>query len=578
MKLRYLALLLFTPLLLAQTGPSYDGGPFIVGGVSPTGGPPYFSLTTSGTSGPSFDGGPFYRLGGYNATTGLYYVCGTNNPCTGSGGGGGGATTFDQIGSGTNIGQGLVVGAGSVLSPSGGGFINANEINGTLLSGLASCLLFNTTGTGVPLCANSAQVIAGFGTQAANTVFGNFTGSTAVPTFSATPVFSAANLTNFPTFNQNTTGTAANVTGTVAIANGGTGAATAAANTVFGNTTGSTAAPSFTNAPSVTSITASTMTDSGLTGTAAFVASTSGALSNPNGFSYFMSGTNGANSNCLDIQGPSTPLPLMLCAIVNNQLATALNSFFNGTNWVYSNNGTAGSFRILNNASISAAEFEINLNTVGTAAGTITTHDTSDVSLDCRHNNGCFINPNSQGSSLTFGTNTMLAVNPVRTIDNLASAQITTTATTNKGLVLQMTASQTANALEVQSSTGTVLASVGPTGTVTAPAFISTLGQGTVTATPSAGVTSFTCATATCDVSGGTYTVVGGTATTGTFATLAWPTTTTAWRCTAVMNGGGTGASFLGIGHSVATATGMTVSAALTILGNTFSFDYSCQP
>jgi hypothetical protein len=49
---------------------------------------------------------------------------------------------------------------------------------------------------------------------ASNTVFGNFTGSSAVPTFSASPVFSAASLTNFPTFNQNTTGTAANITAT----------------------------------------------------------------------------------------------------------------------------------------------------------------------------------------------------------------------------------------------------------------------------------------------------------------------------------------------------------------------------
>ena len=39
------------------------------------------------------------------------------------------------------------------------------------------------------------------------------------------------------------------------IANGGTGAATAATLTVFGNNTGSTAAPAFTNAPSVNSVT-----------------------------------------------------------------------------------------------------------------------------------------------------------------------------------------------------------------------------------------------------------------------------------------------------------------------------------
>jgi hypothetical protein len=113
------------------------------------------------------------------------------------------------------------------------------------------------------------------------------------------------------------------------------------------------------------------------------------------------------------------------------------------------------------------------------------------------------------------------------------------------------------------------------TGTSKATTFISTLGQGTVTNTPATGVTSVTCNTATCDVNGGTYTVVGGTATTGTFVTLAWPTTTTAWRCTTNMNGG---TSFIGIGHSVATATSMTVNAGVTISGVTFTFDYSCQP
>lgn len=65
-------------------------------------------------------------------------------------GGGGGATTFDQIGSGTNTTHGLVVGTGSVLTTADTGIINANELNGTLLSGLATGSLCNTTGTGVP--------------------------------------------------------------------------------------------------------------------------------------------------------------------------------------------------------------------------------------------------------------------------------------------------------------------------------------------------------------------------------------------------------------------------------------------
>jgi hypothetical protein len=38
---------------------------------------------------------------------------------------------------------------------------------------------------------------------------------------------------------------------------------------------------------------------------------------------------------------------------------------------------------------------------------------------------------------------------------------------------------------------------------------------------------------------------------------------------------GGTG--FLGIGNSVATATGMNITSGITVLGVTFNVNYSCQ-
>lgn len=104
----------------------------------------------------------------------------------------------------------------------------------------------------------------------------------------------------------------------------------------------------------------------------------------------------------------------------------------------------------------------------------------------------------------------------------------------------------------------------------------SNLGTAAITsATGGTGVTSVTCATAACNVSRGSYTVVGGTATTGTIITLLWPTTTTAWVCSVDMNGG---TGFLGIGHSVATATGMNITAGLTVVGVTFTVDYNCVP
>lgn len=63
--------------------------------------------------------------------------------------------TFDQLGSGTNLGHGLVCGAGCVISGTNGGFINANELNGVLLSGLATGLLKNTTSTGAASIASA---------------------------------------------------------------------------------------------------------------------------------------------------------------------------------------------------------------------------------------------------------------------------------------------------------------------------------------------------------------------------------------------------------------------------------------
>jgi hypothetical protein len=97
----------------------------------------------------------------------------------------------------------------------------------------------------------------------------------------------------------------------------------------------------------------------------------------------------------------------------------------------------------------------------------------------------------------------------------------------------------------------------------------------TASATPGTGVTSVTCATATCTNTRGTYTVVGGTATTGTIFSLSWTATATAYVCTATMNGG---TGFLGIGNSLATTTGMNITAGVTVLGLTFNVNYSCQP
>jgi hypothetical protein len=97
--------------------------------------------------------------------------------------------------SGTNTGDnstnslysGLVTNATHTGDATGSTALTVVKINGTLMSGLATGILKNTTSTGVPSIAIAAD---------------------------------------FPTLNQNTTGTAANVTGIVGLSNGGTGSST----------------------------------------------------------------------------------------------------------------------------------------------------------------------------------------------------------------------------------------------------------------------------------------------------------------------------------------------------------------
>lgn len=110
-------------------------------------------------------------------------------------------SNFSGSSSGTNTGDQTISITGDVTAANSTGVLTATvtKINGTLMSGLGTGILKNTTGTGVPSIALAAD---------------------------------------FPTLNQNTSGTAANVTGIVAIANGGTGSNTAAnARTALGATT-----------------------------------------------------------------------------------------------------------------------------------------------------------------------------------------------------------------------------------------------------------------------------------------------------------------------------------------------------
>lgn len=97
-----------------------------------------------------------------------------------------------------------------------------------------------------------------------------------------------------------------------------------------------------------------------------------------------------------------------------------------------------------------------------------------------------------------------------------------------------------------------------------------------VTFTAGAGVTSVTCTSAFCDINGGSLSIAGGTATTGTIATVNYATLAVAPRtCLVAANGGST---FLGLGHGTPGASSFTITAAVSIAGQTVNLDYSCRP
>lgn len=110
---------------------------------------------------------------------------------------------------------------------------------------------------------------------------------------------------------------------------------------------------------------------------------------------------------------------------------------------------------------------------------------------------------------------------------------------------------------------------------VVAAAVLAPVSNAISSATGGTGITSVTCATASCTNLRGTYTMTATTVSAGTILTLVWPTTTAAYACWTSQDGGATP---FGISHSVATATGMTVSVAVSIATGSITFDYGCQP
>lgn len=100
---------------------------------------------------------------------------------------------------------------------------------------------------------------------------------------------------------------------------------------------------------------------------------------------------------------------------------------------------------------------------------------------------------------------------------------------------------------------------------------------GTATYAAGSGVTSVVCATGySCNNTRGTLTIVGGTGTTGTIATVSFSAALNAApACFAYMNGG---ATVFGIGNSAPTTTAFNITAGVSVIGATFNVNYTCQP
>jgi hypothetical protein len=214
--------------VLASSDPGCAAGTFVALPLNAVASPTTLaaSITTTAAGTWQFSPGAFncfeIQLTAFTGTSIVFSVTGSPNAVIGRAGAGGGGgpvsvtsptssltiTPSPLTGTGTidinfanannwtgvqTFTNGFVIPSGGVGTFNSGGFLNANEINGTLLSSLASCLLWNTTSTGVPSCATGAQVASAIAGQAITPLSVTSASDGVHPGFIALPWNSTAN-------------------------------------------------------------------------------------------------------------------------------------------------------------------------------------------------------------------------------------------------------------------------------------------------------------------------------------------------------------------------------------------------
>ena len=480
---------------------------------------------------------------------------------------------FNTITSGTNTAAAMVVGTGATLAASGSGAIAATSV--ASLSGLPSI--------------------------ATQTVLGNGSGSTSAPvalTLSGNLVATPTGIGTSQTINAQTGTTYAFLTTDegklVTFNNASAVAVTLSAATATGFTAGYSfdvqdlGAGTVTITPTTSTINgASTLViahNQGCTVTSDgtnYQVSACTAVSSSGGGSAFSGLTSSTNTTAAMVVGSGATLSATGSGTIGATsvpfsgvaTGTTANTLTVGTGGSVTTSGTGiVNANEINGATVPASAPECGNSTSQLVACGLTVVPNTTTSFTFASTNArelvTFNNAAATAVTLPAATTTGFGTGFYTAVQNLGAGLVTITPTTStiNGLTT----------LTVPTNTGCTIVSDGTNYQVAACTAASGVFVGTPTFTAGTNVTSVACASGfSCNNRRGTLTIVGGTATTGTIATVAFPgTLAAAPACFAFSNGNAT--SF-GIGNSAPTASSFNITAADTVASATLNVNYICE-